>query len=455
MDEGDYVDELAAKDGSGRGKRKGKKAVVGIGVILMVLVIAFVVVGALRGGNKQPAHVPVKNDNNNSSGQQTEEEMTRQAVADATNSNPSTGNVKSNELAQGKDATGASNLPVTDLPPVINTNLSGTVTSTQGSNSSDGSGPAQQVNQPGALSPSVAATATSTSGRNGERSVSIAEIASSNSAAAPARKPEPERGSRTERNVSPEGVALPPFGTMLRVRSLGALFTLRTGSLARFELAQDVKGRGWSISRGTVFIGALRGSEYDRAYVALVGFIDPESGKLIKINGDLLGGDGATGIRGKKRKIGGGWSRVLGKIGDAGLNIASSLAGSIGRRPIIINDAFGASGGRLTSELDGLLQNRNQREFVEVPAGTSGYIMITDLPESIQGVDALSAMSAGDLAEKSDVGQRRKTTGLSELELAELIQSGDAERLRAALPRMTPEMRRVAESVLASGGGDE
>jgi len=42
-------------------------------------------------------------------------------------------------------------------------------------------------------------------------------------------------------------------------------------------------------------------------------------------------------------------------------------------------------------------------------------------------------------------------TNISERELAELIQSGDPERIKEALPRMSAEMRRVAEAVV---GGD-
>ena len=61
---------------------------------------------------------------------------------------------------------------------------------------------------------------------------------------------------------------------------MGVLYTLRSGGLARFELTRDVKGNGWAMPRGTVLVGALRGAEFDRAYVSLVGFIDTESATL-------------------------------------------------------------------------------------------------------------------------------------------------------------------------------
>jgi hypothetical protein len=124
------------------------------------------------------------------------------------------------------------------------------------------------------------------------------------------------------------------------------------------------------------------------------------------------------------------------------LSIASSFAGSVGRRPIVINDAFGSYG---------VLLGRDRNSFVEVAAGSSGYMMITELPDSVEGVDALSRLSEQDVEERSSVDQPRKTTGISERELAELIQSGDQEQIREAMPRMTPQMRRIAEAVI---GGD-
>jgi hypothetical protein len=139
---------------------------------------------------------------------------------------------------------------------------------------------------------------------------------------------------------------------------------------------------------------------------------------------------------------------VLSKLGEAGLSVAGAFAGSIGRRPIVINDTFGSYGGRVTGELDGVL-GRDRNSFVEVAAGSSGYMMITELPDSVKGVDALSRLSGEDVEERSNTEQPRKRTGISERELAELIQSGDREEIRNAMRRMTPEMRRIAEAVIS------
>jgi hypothetical protein len=50
--------------------------------------------------------------------------------------------------------------------------------------------------------------------------------------------------------------------------------------------------------------------------------------------------------------------------------------------------------------------------------------------------------------ERSDVDHPRRTTGISERELAELIESGDIEAIKHAMPRMKPEMRGIAERVI-------
>jgi hypothetical protein len=249
------------------------------------------------------------------------------------------------------------------------------------------------------------------------------------------------------------GVAVPPFGTMLPTRTLGMIYTLRSsGGLVRFELTREVSGQGWSMRKGTVIVGALRGADVDRAFISVVGFIDPESGGFVKIQGDMLGGDGASGLRGQRKKVSSGFSRVLKKMGDAGLGALSALAGGLGRGTVVITDAYSRGVAPLTSELGGVIGS-DRNEFIEVKAGTPCYVMITQLPEEVHGVDALSKMTSDSLSVLSDSSQVRGATGLSEMQMAELISSGNVNEIRSALPRMTPEMRRVAEAVISQGGG--
>jgi hypothetical protein len=295
--------------------------------------------------------------------------------------------------------------------------------------------------------------------RNPERSIRCALPISSSAtnqtrASLPERQAERDQSSRPAR--TDQGVVLPSFGSILPVRSLGVLYTLRSGSLARFELTRDVRGQGWAMKKGTVLVGVGRGSEYDRAFVAIVGFIDPESGRFVKFTGDVLGGDGGAGLRGRRRSLSSAWSRAFSRIGTSAVNVAGLMLSGLGRSSVVVSDAYGYRVvNPVTSELSGLLSertNQQQRGFVEVPAGSQGYVMVTDLPQEIRGVDALAELGAKDLAQSSDATGVRASTGLSERELADLLSSGSVEQIRAALLRMTPEMRRVAEAVIAQSG---
>ena len=75
-----------------------------------------------------------------------------------------------------------------------------------------------------------------------------------------------------------------PFGTLLPIRFLGAVYTLRaSGGLVRMELTRSVSGKNYSFPAGTVLVGTLRGSEYKRAFISVVGLIDPENGRTRQI----------------------------------------------------------------------------------------------------------------------------------------------------------------------------
>ena len=439
----DVEKERGTKGTPGRGRRRFLGAVVFLGIAVAAFLSFWFVSGS---ATTKKARVPV---NNKSAGaSDSEEAMTREALkvvnaegpgvalGDGTmvRPQPSPGVVTEQSVRPATSNTSVTDLPGSTSPLSTTVDSERTATNNAASN--------ETSNQ------STIAKALSL-GRNNERSVRIGEESVA-ALAAPRRGDESDRIGRNERVA----VALPSFGSMLPVKSLGVIYSLRSGGLAQFELTRDVKGKGWFLPHGTVLVGALRGAEYDRAFISLVGFIDNDSGKLVRVGGDVLGPDGGSGVRGKNRNMSSGWSKALRKLGEAGLNIAGAAAGSIGRRPVIITDAYGQLGARFGDQFDGALFNKNRDSFVEVPAGTSCYVMIADLPERIQGVDALAKLSRAEVEEKSDVDQRREATGISEHELAELIQSGDASRIKAALPRMTAEMRRVAEAVIADCGDE-
>jgi hypothetical protein len=215
---------------------------------------------------------------------------------------------------------------------------------------------------------------------------------------------------------------------MLPVRTLGAIYTLRQ-SLTRLELTRDLRGQGWSMKKGTILIGQQQGSEVDRAYVSLTGFIDPDSGRLVKLSGDALGADGAPGLRGKRRQISSRWARILSRAASAAVTLGQA---ALSRGGTIVNVQ-----GSVSPDLLGLDQSAmNRREFVEVPAGAQAFVLVTDLPKEVSGVSPQPAVGNGG------------GSSLGDDELANLLTGGSPEEIRAALPRMTPELRRIAESVL-------
>jgi hypothetical protein len=186
-------------------------------------------------------------------------------------------------------------------------------------------------------------------------------------------KPNPSKVSHTEPTV-----ASPPFGSMLPVRTIGGLYTLRSAALARLELTRDMVGNGWSMKRGTILVGSTKGGEYDRAYVAIIGFIDPQSGKFVKLGGDVLGGDGAAGLKGKARQLDSRWTRILSQLGNAALSVTTAALGGRSNGTVIISDAARSSLiNPVSEELNGVFGGPSDRSrragFVEIVAGTPGY----------------------------------------------------------------------------------
>ena len=241
-------------------------------------------------------------------------------------------------------------------------------------------------------------------------------------------KPSPVQAEESKPTLAKRSVNLPAFGAMLPVRLMGALYTLRASSLARFELTRDLKTETWQMRRGTVFIGDVTGGGADRAFVRIRGFIDPATDRLVKIEGDLLGDDGGAGLRGKTRRVSSAWARVLDRAAQAGVQIATSILNRGASSVIIATDPYGAVRSA-PSQSDG------NRSFVEVPAGAVGFVMVTTLPQSAETDSRLAESKSS----KDD---------FADPELADLMTSADPARIRAALPRMTAELRQIAEAVL-------
>jgi hypothetical protein len=252
-----------------------------------------------------------------------------------------------------------------------------------------------------------------------------------------------------------DAVTLPPFGAVLPVRTLGTIFTLRAGSYVRLQLTRDMSGRGWSLKRGTEFYGVARGAETEtgRAFISLAGFIDPDTNRLVRLQGNVMGSDGADGVRGRAHKLNSGWVNALKRVGATVLDTATTVATGVGKRPIVIADVSGSSRvvAPIAQEISGVAIGGQQGNgFIEVPAGTACYVLVTTSPREIQGVDANVNGTTGNPVLSSNSAQSFSQQPLSESELAELLTSGDKNSVRRALPRMTPQMRRVAEAFLAN-----
>jgi hypothetical protein len=228
---------------------------------------------------------------------------------------------------------------------------------------------------------------------------------------------------------------LPPFGTMLPVRTQGVIFTLRNNSYARLESTRDSSGQGWSLPKGTVFIGRTTGSESDRAFVNVIGYIDPRENKLVKIAGDVLGNDGATGIPGKRLGVDQNrLKQTLRKVASSGLQVAGLMSGALGRGTVILD----RSGYQIPDDVRGLSGRRDEKNsFVKVQAGESAYVMVADLPKPMQAVDA-----------PGDDELAHSATTLTDREVMELILFGSPDDIRAATPLMTDEQKKLVLKTL-------
>ena len=285
--------------------------------------------------------------------------------------------------------------------------------------------------------------------RNAETSLYIGDATAS--------KPSPAKADSANKVASVEKrtrtVTLPPFASVLPVRTVGALFTLRTGALVRLELTRDIKGDGWSMKRGTLLVGTTKGGDLDRAYVSVLGFIDPHSGKLVKLGGEVRGGDGGEGLKGKRRQLESGWARALAGISNAGVAITTALLSGRADTVIVSDGLRSRAVNPIADEVTGVfgseVNRRREQGFVEVLAGTPGYVMVTDLPAILRGTEANPELDEKSLALLTDVDATRPSTGLSERELAELLASGSPDEIRAAMPKMTSEMRKIAAALLS------
>jgi hypothetical protein len=444
--------EIAAEKTKRKQRRHRRVAQAFITVLLAASVVTAVVIYRQRSTRveygraaNQPRALPPPPNAGTTSGRDNRTEQALQEMQQLTSDNRSARNAQAHATAT-RDAAANSG-----------TSINGPVDSEHPFDLPNSSDATQNSTTSGKSSPPVSGTTNEQpvrSQRNAETSIYVGERTEDRT---PPALRNPERSSsnpnRIKASNSEPTVALPPFGSMLPVRTIGGLYTLRSGAFARLELTRDMFGNGWSMKRGTILVGTTKGGEYDRAYVAIIGFIDPESGKFVKLGGDVLGGDGAAGLKGKSRQLDSRWTRILSELGNAALSVTTAALGGRSNGTVIISDGARSSLiNPISEELNGVLgglSDRNRRAgFVEIVAGTPGYVMVTDLPTAIKGTEADAELDLQSLAALSDVDAVRPVTGINEREFAELMASGSPEEIKAKLHRMSPEMRKIALTVL-------
>jgi hypothetical protein len=98
----------------------------------------------------------------------------------------------------------------------------------------------------------------------------------------------------------------------------------------------------------------------------------------------------------------------------------------------VVNGAGSRVLNPITDEAGQLVNGDDKRSFVRIEAGQAAYVMVSDLPKEIEGIDA--------------VGQDVLTTSsnsLTDREVMELILFGTPEDIRAASPLMNEEQKRM------------
>src|SRR5262245_25206230 len=416
----DFDDDEKNKIGAEEPRPRGKRGRL-VGLVLFLLLLAFVGAGIwlMFSGNKTKINVPVRDNAQKSDQSRSNDDVTAEAIAEVRGATTSPTPALS---VPATPAASAGTIIVPTTPATVPMEgVGGTVSpATEAATRDAGGGKREEpVYQ-----------------RNSERSIRCAPIP----AVVPANKPiagaiakEPLPEPALFKRAEPR-VVLPSFGAMLPVRTLGALYTLRP-SLIRFELVRDLRGENWQLKKGTIIVGQQQGSEYDRAYVSPMGFIEPETKRFVKLTGEVLGSDGAQGLKGKRRRISSRWASVLSRT----IPVATALGQAALSRG---NSTTIVLPGAVAPELASNFATINRREFIEVPAGTPAFLLITNLPKEAKGVtaEAFAEDLNGDSA-------------LTDEELAALLESGSPEQIRAAMPRMSLELRQIAEMVLREPGG--
>ena len=246
----------------------------------------------------------------------------------------------------------------------------------------------------------------------------------------------------------------PRFNDVLPVRILGAVHTLGSGGLARMVLTRAVEGNGYFLPKGTFFIGRISGGEADRLFIALVGYIDPVSQKLITLGGDVQGIDGGLGLKGERKKLDNRFKKFFGEAVRTSRELG--IAYLLGRRGGGSNWNNGIDS-RVQSLSQNFDQNQSTKEYILVQSGQEGYIVVNDLPPATDKPQLPSAP-----AQLPDLTQTAKipveTSGVNQTDLNALANIGEAQikelmmlspqDRERVLQKYSPQVREILREVL-------
>lgn len=225
----------------------------------------------------------------------------------------------------------------------------------------------------------------------------------------------------------------PPLGSLLPVTLLGGLSTVVDNGIVRFQLQREVGGRNWRLPQGTTFVGRVSGSDQNRGYVRIIGYIT-ENDELVPLSATLTGSDGFPGLVGERRRLDSRWASIFSKLANAGLSLGQSVLLSRSRGGVFVpvsslpQEVF-------SSEVATLQPTARKKEFVQVLAGANGYLLVDQLPEA-KTIDTLPSSVPSD------------SQSITDAELAELVENFDPDRIRRAIPRMPPQIRSLFERAL-------
>lgn len=217
-----------------------------------------------------------------------------------------------------------------------------------------------------------------------------------------------------------------PFGTLLPVRTIGAVHTLLPSALARLELTQTVKGDGWTLPAGTIIVGQVSEGIGNRVSITPRGFLLND--QLYPIQGEISGTDGGVGLVGDRKTVGSKWYRSLLEVADrAQQSFNSWLAGRNGGN--ITNIQY-PSVSQMVNANPG--QNVN---YVAVKPNATGYLLVTQLPSNQGTVGGVNNFNGGGGRQQGLNAIPSSIPGMSLDDVNNILASGDDRAIQNLLSR--------------------